>query len=453
LKKAAEIRPSLELRNEAIACMALTDLQLTREWEAYPLPDRTIAFDAKYERYVHGDDSGTIKVCRVRDAAVLMEFPGYPPLFRSLEFSPDGRFLLLSCGPNGSRTEILDLYRKESILRLDEPLFRAADFSKDNRFVAISYEHPADNWPIYIFDLESKKKIASFGHGSLPYYLQFHPKESNLLLSSDTSPVVRVWDWQTGEAVQSFPHPSGVLGIDWDPEGNIVATGCADNKVHLWEMDTGRERAALVGHEWAVNQVGFSADGKFLISHGSEGVLRLWDPDAERELISKPVYGWCYPFCRTGNQLGFVVRSGTLGILEATEGHGFRLLRSRLSPGGRCNSCDFSPDGRLLVSGHPDGILIWDVKAGKEIGEIPQAHCDRFVVFDSKGTNLFLSSSQGVEEWTLAEPSSSGAVTLSYRRRFPLGAPLGHILLSGDGRTLGIRGFDGLHLIDVATFH
>src|SRR5207247_7964178 len=82
LKKAAEIRPSLELRNEAIACMALSDLRLLTELQAiYPEEGILGDFDREYERYVYADARGTVHVCRVQDGAELMQFPGYEPPF------------------------------------------------------------------------------------------------------------------------------------------------------------------------------------------------------------------------------------------------------------------------------------------------------------------------------------------------------------------------------------
>src|SRR5207237_1968945 len=85
LKKAAEIRPSLELRNEAIACMALTDLRTLKEWEAFLVERVSCTFDTKCERYVFGDSQGILHVRRVQDEAELAQFPGYEPPFIALE--------------------------------------------------------------------------------------------------------------------------------------------------------------------------------------------------------------------------------------------------------------------------------------------------------------------------------------------------------------------------------
>src|SRR5205085_10424439 len=58
LKQAAKIRPGLDLRNEAIACMALADMRSVKDWSL----DAPVgaAFDARYDRYVYCDDQGTV---------------------------------------------------------------------------------------------------------------------------------------------------------------------------------------------------------------------------------------------------------------------------------------------------------------------------------------------------------------------------------------------------------
>src|SRR6185503_8441848 len=57
LKTAAEIRPSLELRNEAIACVSMLDVRPVKTIERSGFD--FVAFDAAYQRYVKSDDAGS----------------------------------------------------------------------------------------------------------------------------------------------------------------------------------------------------------------------------------------------------------------------------------------------------------------------------------------------------------------------------------------------------------
>src|SRR5262245_2738181 len=76
LEKAARIRPDLKLRNEAIACLTLTDLRLSREWRTdTPAFYTTVAFDSALTRYAAGDNQGSIRVRRVADDHLLASLP------------------------------------------------------------------------------------------------------------------------------------------------------------------------------------------------------------------------------------------------------------------------------------------------------------------------------------------------------------------------------------------
>src|SRR6185503_4408446 len=80
IRKAAAIRPGLDLRNEALAAMALVDLRPEREWPASD-SESFMYFDPSLERYVQAGTNGALVVRRTRDDAELMRLPsiGLPP--------------------------------------------------------------------------------------------------------------------------------------------------------------------------------------------------------------------------------------------------------------------------------------------------------------------------------------------------------------------------------------
>src|SRR5262249_52257040 len=89
---------ALELRNEAVACLALTDIRIAKEWTGLPR-DFRMAFDANLERYAFCDSTGTTRVRSVADDTDIVVVPRLGPewlvhrLPDFLLFSPDGRFL------------------------------------------------------------------------------------------------------------------------------------------------------------------------------------------------------------------------------------------------------------------------------------------------------------------------------------------------------------------------
>src|SRR5262249_49803023 len=96
LASAAEIEPSVRLRDEAIAGLALVDIRVKKQWALEPPSPggMNVAFDSRHERYARYDPQGKISVWRISDGEQLFELPGEGArvewVFR---FSPDGRFL------------------------------------------------------------------------------------------------------------------------------------------------------------------------------------------------------------------------------------------------------------------------------------------------------------------------------------------------------------------------
>ena len=88
-----------EIRNEAIACLALPDLRSSTT--SVPVPDGTVAidFDGNYQRYAFADANGAISVYRVGDDQPVIRLPGLGRALQALGFSPDGHLLVgYSCG-------------------------------------------------------------------------------------------------------------------------------------------------------------------------------------------------------------------------------------------------------------------------------------------------------------------------------------------------------------------
>src|SRR5262245_40217129 len=61
-----------ELRNEAIAALALPDVRLAKEWEE---PLRQLHFDGALEHYARADVEGNVSLRRVQDGKELYRFP------------------------------------------------------------------------------------------------------------------------------------------------------------------------------------------------------------------------------------------------------------------------------------------------------------------------------------------------------------------------------------------
>src|SRR5207247_11372080 len=101
LAKAAEIRTSIELRNEAIAAFALVDLRVLKTRQNPDAKSQSVAWDATMERYAVVTAGKDIVVRRIADDGEIARLPAiYGGSSYAHTLSPDGASLpvLQQCG-------------------------------------------------------------------------------------------------------------------------------------------------------------------------------------------------------------------------------------------------------------------------------------------------------------------------------------------------------------------
>ena len=59
-------------------------------------------------------------------------------------------------------------------------------------------------------------------------------------------------------------------------DATMVATGAADQRIHLWHLPTSRQWRSLAGHRAGIRSLAFSPDGTLLLSGDESGTVRIW---------------------------------------------------------------------------------------------------------------------------------------------------------------------------------
>ena len=112
---------------------------------------------------------------------------------------------------------------------------------------------------------------------------------------------VQLFGAASGERLHTFELPAGGSQVAWHPDGTLLAVGCDDRNIHLWNVRTKKQQAILQGHQTAPFAVGFAANGDIFVSWAWDGTTRLWDTWAGRELVR--FAGAAYAMSRDGRWL------------------------------------------------------------------------------------------------------------------------------------------------------
>jgi RNA polymerase sigma factor (sigma-70 family) len=123
--------------------------------------------------------------------------------------------------------------------------------------------------------------------------------DGKTIASGDLNGAIKLWDPATLKAKQTFQRPNvlteeEILNMDEfravSPDGKtaVSRTGLfgRSGTVKLWDLESGKVRATLKGHEAAGGSTAFSSDGRVLATAATDGTVKLWDVVTGKELAT-----------------------------------------------------------------------------------------------------------------------------------------------------------------------
>ena len=260
---------------------------------------------------VDGEGDASIRLWDTVSSEPLRLLTGHQSAVCGVAFSPDGRRLASVSGSALSRDDdTLRLWDVESgecraVLTGHEGLVSCVEFSPDGRLVATgSFDHSVRLW-----EVESGAPIATLtGHASPVLSLAFSPDGATLASGSGDplrlgEHVVRLWEVATRKPLTVLTgHRSAVFALAFSPDGKRLASGSGnlplplvesdpgDTSIRLWDTADGSLLLTLpsdgvAGLEAPIWELGFTPDGRRLVSGGDDGVLRMWFSRADDAVV------------------------------------------------------------------------------------------------------------------------------------------------------------------------
>lgn len=241
-------------------------------------------------------------------------------------------------------------------------------------------------------------------------------------------------------------------GIAFSPDGHRLVSGGHEDRIRLWDADTGRLIAvASVGDGNGLNSLAYSPDGKRIAGAGMDGMVRQWDGLTGRE-IGPPIFADGMPlqaiaFSPDSQRLALGGSKG-LGIWDAATGR--LIVAPRVTAAGAIQAAAFLPDGKQIISG---GIgmpfQIWTGSASREIGEPLRdrgADSAALAISPDGGRIASALDDKTIRLWDVDSSRQASAVRLSDE------TDRWAFAISPDGRTIASGGGDkAIRFWDAAT--
>ena len=438
ISNAVAIHPSPELRTEAIACLALSDL--VQEGPLVPTPKDLprVEMDSRLRYFAYGTSAGNVLIHSLADgsesflltAAALGSPPRGP--VGELSFSPDGRLLAARFSSGAAVVWNLDSRQPVFATGLAEtntkPLLplNGLMFSADSRRLIFSDRETQGR--ISVADLATGQTVPSpVAVGGKVFRLR--PDLMQVAVVTDTS--VDILEYPAGTTNQTVRHPAHVDMIEWSPDGKRLAVSCDNGDVDLWDPEHNVERL-FAGHSERCLRLNFSPDGTLLFSSSRDGTTRLWDTTLCR-LIAVGA-GMGHIFSPDGHRIGFWRPWDGFGVWRISPSTLYSIHACDKNEGPLV-SIDLSADGRWCVGTQSKGIRLWDLAAADRETYVPGTFTGARVAMD--GRSLFVCRDSGLEVWPLATNAAGGLELPPAAPRIisvPGQAGAHAVALSGDGR-------------------
>jgi len=443
---AARLEPSLELRNEAIAALALLDLGPPAIWRSSDKKtarDRVL-IEPGLAHYAVFSERG-ITLHRTETGAVEHRLES-PSMRQSIQrhFSPHGRYL--AAAYRTGRVFVWDLRQPESAPHTNFAAIDASShplaFSPDGQLLAVA---GADR-QVHVYDLDTGAKAESFETGLIPFQMEFAPDGEILAVMAGDE--VHLWDMRRRTRRRTLVHSIDGTLLAWHPAGRWLAAGYSNGDLRLWDVETGEGRP-LSGHTQYIWSLAFDPRGEFLCSQSWDGTPRFWEPASGQQLFWMR-HAAVFDVSRLGDRVAFRDDEGGLGGWKITRSGVFHFLNSVTTRYPHLRGIDMSRDERWLIFGERGGWHLFDLAQRKEIAAI-QAGDVRSALFHPDGGFVVSVTPDEAIRWRLETNTAPDGVRVGAPEVIMSvpGSDFQRGAFSPDGRWLAAAGHRRSVLIDM----
>ena len=219
----------------------------------------------------------------------------------------------------------------------------------------------------FLLDITNGDVITAFEGHTAAIVSATTVAEGGPLLTVSGGGVVKSWDIQTGETLQTINLPmSRINAAVFSPDAkHILATNYLEQSARLFDIETGQQIHELAGHNGLVSCLAYGSEspsGRTLIATGSsDNAIRVWYEDAGElkcTFLQHTDMPRSIAFSPTGDNR---VVSGDYGhaiwVWDASDVRAAVSFSNQTSP---TYSVSFSPDGKTILTAGGIRVALWN---------------------------------------------------------------------------------------------
>ena len=321
---------------------------------------RSVAFSPGGSLLASGGEFGRIHLVDPNTGKYMKRLEGHSEEVVAISFSADMR--TFASGSKDGRVRIWDIASGENKQTFDGFFDQVIGFdvSADGKTIIMG-----GSGPTYLWDLASGKRERTFTESAYAGNIAFIPGGKFILTSTNAK---FLYNRNTGERAAHFLGTGSIASsVGFSPDGKKIVTGSSDGTVLLFDVERRNYdgQVTLAAHEGRVVSLEYSPDGRTIISGSEDKTIKLWDANTMRE---KKVFTGDMnaltdvALSPDGKTIAAVDNTTTIYLWNTDTG-AQKKFRTELAAG--VISVAFRPDGKVLAVGGAGGtVTILDAESG-----------------------------------------------------------------------------------------
>ncbi len=234
--------------------------------------------------------------------------------------------------------------------------------------------------PIKVWNLSNPEAPDTFNQGhTAPIYSLSLSQDGQILASGSADQTIKIWDLAAGKLLRTLQgHTAPVWSVALSRDGKTLVSGSADHSINIWDVETGEVRHHLTEHNDIVYSVALSPDQKTIVSGSKDFTVKLWDaetgelirsltqPEGHRDVVR------AVAISPDGTEIASASWEKNVKLWNLQTG---KLSRTLLGHTDKVVAVAFINDRTLASSSEDETIRVWDTQT-EQFQEIKEPHSD-----------------------------------------------------------------------------